>query len=104
MTIPLLKSFTKQSLFWQQKLTNNVKISDEELYGYTNQGMDTPTTPGDCIPGLFQAMDSLNPGLDSDFDESLAIPEQFSDEKIKEETDASSMYSVNKSTCSNTAL
>lgn len=58
--------------------------------------MDTPTTPGECIPGLFQAMDSLNPGLDSDFDESLAIPEQFSSiedkSEDKEETDAGSMY------------
>ncbi|XP_072941538.1 phospholipase D1 isoform X2 [Epargyreus clarus] len=59
--------------------------------------MDTPTpgtTPGDCIPGLFQHLDSLNPCPDSDFDESLAVPESLSVidiDKIgsKEETDYS---------------
>ncbi|KAL4704091.1 hypothetical protein ACJJTC_016349 [Scirpophaga incertulas] len=43
--------------------------------------MDTPTpnnVAGDCIPGLFQRMDSLSPGIDSDFDESLAVPESLS--------------------------
>lgn len=43
--------------------------------------MDTPTpttATEDCIPGLFQAMDSLNPTLDSDFDETLAVPESLS--------------------------
>ncbi|KAG6464581.1 hypothetical protein O3G_MSEX014615 [Manduca sexta] len=42
--------------------------------------MDTPTpvTPGDCLPGLFQTMDSLTTALDSDLDESLAVPESLS--------------------------
>lgn len=44
--------------------------------------MDTPTPAGDaageCLPGFFQTMDSLSPGLDSDFDESLAVPESLS--------------------------
>lgn len=43
--------------------------------------METPTpsgVPGDCLPGFFQTMDSLSPGVDSDFDESLAIPESLS--------------------------
>lgn len=40
--------------------------------------VSTPTTPGDCLPGLFQHMDSLSPGLDSEFDESLAVPESLS--------------------------
>lgn len=65
--------------------------SDEELYSYTNHGMDTPTpsSAGDCIPGFIQAMDSLSPTLDSEFDVSLAVPESLSviDEKTKEETD-----------------
>ncbi|XP_026326584.1 phospholipase D2 [Hyposmocoma kahamanoa] len=43
--------------------------------------METPTpsgAPGDCLPGLFQRMDSLNPGMDTEFDESLAVPESLS--------------------------
>ncbi|XP_041973451.1 phospholipase D2 isoform X2 [Aricia agestis] len=42
--------------------------------------MDTPTpttAPGDCLQGIFQNLDSL-PGIDSDFDESLAVPESLS--------------------------
>ncbi|CAH2244300.1 jg2602 [Pararge aegeria aegeria] len=69
----------------------------EELYSYTNYGMETPTpttTPGDCFQNVFQNLDSLSsPCLDSDFDESLAVPESLSVidvEKQKEETDASS--------------
>lgn len=57
------------------------ELTDEQLYGYTNYGMDTPTpsaAPGDCIPGLFQQLDSLSPTLDSEFDESLAVPESLS--------------------------
>lgn len=55
--------------------------------------METPTpstTPGDCLPGFFQTLDSLSPTLDSEFDVSLAVPESLSviDEKNKEETDA----------------
>ncbi|CAB3220831.1 unnamed protein product [Arctia plantaginis] len=60
---------------------HNLIKRDEQLYSYTNYGMDSPTpttTPGDCIPGLFQQLDSLNPTLDSEFDESLAIPESLS--------------------------
>lgn len=56
-------------------------FSDEQLYGYTNYGLDTPTpmsASGDCLPGFFPAMDSLSPGMDSDFDESLAVPESLS--------------------------
>lgn len=57
--------------------------------------MDTPTPNGDCLQGIFQNLDSLSPGVDSDFDESLAVPESLSvidTEKAnnKEETDASS--------------
>lgn len=51
----------------------------------------TPSTPGDCLQGVFQNLDSLNPGIDSDFDESLAVPESLSIidiEKAKEEVDA----------------
>ncbi|CAG4987978.1 unnamed protein product [Parnassius apollo] len=53
----------------------------------------TPTTPGDCLPGIFQQLDSLATCVDSDFDESLAVPESLSVidvDKIvnKEETDA----------------
>ncbi|XP_052738027.1 phospholipase D2 isoform X2 [Bicyclus anynana] len=58
--------------------------------------METPTpttTPGDCFQNVFQHMDSLSsPCADSDFDESLAVPESLSVidlEKHKEETDAS---------------
>uniref|UniRef100_A0A2A4JXB6 Phospholipase n=1 Tax=Heliothis virescens TaxID=7102 RepID=A0A2A4JXB6_HELVI len=44
--------------------------------------MDTPTSApsgsGDCLQGFFPTMDSLSPGLDSDFDESLAVPESLS--------------------------
>ncbi|XP_053600044.1 phospholipase D2 isoform X2 [Plodia interpunctella] len=41
--------------------------------------MDTPTpTTGDCMQGIFQPMDSLTQTLDSDFDESLAVPESLS--------------------------
>lgn len=43
--------------------------------------METPTpgaAPGDCLPGLFQQLDSMTPTLDSDFDESLAVPESLS--------------------------
>lgn len=43
--------------------------------------MDTPTPTaetGHSIPGLFQRLDSLSPGIDSDFDESLAVPESLS--------------------------
>ncbi|KAJ8724801.1 hypothetical protein PYW07_015759 [Mythimna separata] len=60
---------------------HNLIKRDEQLYGYTNYGMDTPTPAadgGDCLPGFFQTMDSLSPGLDSDFDESLAVPESLS--------------------------
>ncbi|XP_030037731.2 uncharacterized protein LOC115453196 [Manduca sexta] len=59
---------------------HNLIKRDEELYSYTNYGMDTPTpvTPGDCLPGLFQTMDSLTTALDSDLDESLAVPESLS--------------------------
>lgn len=57
-------------------------LPDEQLYGYTNYGMDTPTpgadASGDCLQGFFHTMDSLSPGLDSDFDESLAVPESLS--------------------------
>ncbi|KOB76440.1 Phospholipase D1, partial [Operophtera brumata] len=72
---------------------HNLIKRDEELYGYTNYGMETPTpstTPGDCLPGLFQTLDSLSPTLDSEFDVSLAVPESLSviDDKTKEETDA----------------
>ncbi|XP_038213563.1 phospholipase D2 isoform X2 [Zerene cesonia] len=52
----------------------------------------TPSTPGDCLQGVFQTLDSLTPGLDSDFDECLAVPESLSVieiDKGKEETDAS---------------
>ncbi|XP_045492782.1 phospholipase D2 isoform X2 [Colias croceus] len=52
----------------------------------------TPSTPGDCLQGVFQTLDSLTPGLDSDFDECLAVPESLSVieiDKCKEETDAS---------------
>lgn len=55
--------------------------TDEQLYGYTNYAMETPTpatASGDCLHGFFQTMDSLSPGLDSDFDESLAVPESLS--------------------------
>ncbi|XP_050341987.1 phospholipase D2 isoform X2 [Nymphalis io] len=77
---------------------HNLIKRDEELYGYTNYGMETPTpstTPGDCLQGILQNLDSLTPtGVDSDFDESLAVPESLSVidvDKInnKEETDAS---------------
>ncbi|KAJ0179151.1 hypothetical protein K1T71_004863 [Dendrolimus kikuchii] len=60
---------------------HNLIKRDEELYSYTNYAMETPTpttAAEDCIPGFFQAMDSLNPTLDSDFDESLAVPESLS--------------------------
>ncbi|XP_026745691.1 phospholipase D2 isoform X1 [Trichoplusia ni] len=60
---------------------HNLIKRDEQLYGYTNYGMDTPTpmsASGDCLPGFFPAMDSLSPGMDSDFDESLAVPESLS--------------------------
>ncbi|CAG9562934.1 unnamed protein product [Danaus chrysippus] len=72
---------------------HNLIKRDEELYGYTNYGMEpqTPSTPGDCLQGVFQNLDSLNPGIDSDFDESLAVPESLSIidiEKAKEEVDA----------------
>lgn len=58
-------------------------LSDEQLYSYTNYGMDTPTPTtagefGDCLPTFIQAMDSLSPTLDSEFDESLAVPESLS--------------------------
>ncbi|KAJ2950830.1 hypothetical protein O0L34_g9101 [Tuta absoluta] len=62
---------------------HNLIKRDEELYGsYTNYAME-PATPssaaGDCIPGLFQHMDSLTGGgMDSEFDESLAVPESLS--------------------------
>lgn len=67
---------------------------DEELYSYTNYSMETPTpsSPGDCLQGIFQNLDSLTPGMDSDFDECLAVPESLSvieTDKCKEETDAS---------------
>ncbi|XP_045763314.1 phospholipase D2 isoform X1 [Maniola jurtina] len=75
---------------------HNLIKRDEELYGYTNYGMETPTpttTPGDCFQSVLQNLDSLSsPCLDSDFDESLAVPESLSvidAEKHKEETDAS---------------
>lgn len=53
----------------------------------------TPTTPGDCLPGLFQQLDSLATYVDSDFDESLAVPESLSVIDVdkagnREETDA----------------
>ncbi|XP_075972616.1 phospholipase D isoform X2 [Anticarsia gemmatalis] len=60
---------------------HNLIKRDEQLYGYTNYGMETPTpatTPGDCLPGFFQQLDSLSPTLDSEFDESLAVPESLS--------------------------
>ncbi|CAF4949483.1 unnamed protein product [Pieris macdunnoughi] len=73
---------------------HNLIKRDEELYSYTNQGMETPTpsSPGDCLQGIFQNLDSLTPGIDSDFDECLAVPESLSVieiDKCKEETDAS---------------
>lgn len=66
--------------------SHNLIIRDEQLYGYTsytNYGMDTPTpapsASGDCLAGFtFPTMDSLSPVLDSDFDESLAVPESLS--------------------------
>ncbi|KAM3968327.1 phospholipase D [Aphomia sociella] len=77
---------------------HNLIKRDEQLYGYTNYGMDTPTpttTPGDCLQGIFQPLDSLNPGLDSDFDESLAIPESIIDiDKTKEEPDSAPLSSA----------
>ncbi|XP_013141535.1 PREDICTED: phospholipase D2 [Papilio polytes] len=73
---------------------HNLIKRDEEQYSYTNYGMETPTptTPGDCLPGIFQQLDSLA-GVDSDFDESLAVPESLSVIDVnkidnKEETDA----------------
>ena len=75
-----------------------LNFTDEELYSYTNYGMDTPTTPqGDCLQGIFQNLDSLTPGVDSDFDESLAVPESLSvidTDKLnnKEEIDASCKF------------
>ncbi|CAH2091665.1 unnamed protein product [Euphydryas editha] len=76
---------------------HNLIKRDEQLYSYTNYGMDqgTPTPAGDCLQGIWQNLDSLTPtGMDSDFDESLAVPESLSVidvEKVnnKEETDAS---------------
>ncbi|CAK1551566.1 unnamed protein product [Leptosia nina] len=73
---------------------HNLIKRDEALYGYTNPGMDppTPSTPGDCFQGVFQNLDSLTPGIDSDFDECLAVPESLSVievDKCKEETDSS---------------
>lgn len=59
--------------------------------------MDTPTPTvtgtGDCIHGIFSQLDSLT-AIDSDFDESLAVPESLSvieTDKAgsKEETDTS---------------
>ncbi|XP_045534093.1 phospholipase D2 isoform X1 [Papilio machaon] len=80
----------------QNELTlsfHNLIKRDEEQYSYTNYGMETPTptTPGDCLPGIFQQLDSLA-GVDSDFDESLAVPESLSVIDVnkidnKEETD-----------------
>lgn len=58
----------------------------------------TPTPTGDCLHGIWQNLDSLTPtGVDSDFDESLAVPESLSVidiEKVnnKEETDAAGKY------------
>ncbi|XP_049865149.1 phospholipase D2 isoform X2 [Pectinophora gossypiella] len=43
--------------------------------------METPTpsaATGDCLTDFFQQLDSLTPGMDSDFDESLAVPESLS--------------------------
>ncbi|CAH0717450.1 unnamed protein product, partial [Brenthis ino] len=59
---------------------HNLIIRDEQRYSYTNYGMDTPTpsSQGDCLHGIFQNLDSLSPGVDSDFDESLAVPESLS--------------------------
>nr|XP_013190121.1 unnamed protein product [Amyelois transitella] len=58
---------------------HNLIKRDEELYGYTNYAMETPTpTTGDCMQGIFHPMDSLTQALDSDFDESLAVPESLS--------------------------
>ncbi|GBP07269.1 Phospholipase D1 [Eumeta japonica] len=63
---------------------------DEQLYGYTNYGMETPTPtpsgPGECFPELFNKLDSLNP-IDSDFDESLAVPESLSVIEINDKID-----------------
>lgn len=82
-------------MFINKNIILKILITDEELYSYTNEAMDTPTpnTAGDFIPGVFQRMDSFGPGLDSDFDESLAIPESLSiidklDNKENEEVDA----------------
>lgn len=68
-------------------------ISDEDLYSFTNYGMDTATpTPGggDCLQGVFNHLDSMTP-IDSEFDESLAVPESLSvieiDKYCKDETD-----------------
>lgn len=66
---------------WPWKDIWKFHFPDEELYGYTNYAMDTPTPSGpagDCLPGLFQRMDSLSPGMDSEFDECLAVPESLS--------------------------
>ncbi|XP_061706490.1 phospholipase D2 [Cydia pomonella] len=71
---------------------HNLIKRDEELYSYTNYGMDTPTPSSaqDCLQ-MFTKFDS-NPGPDSDFDLSLAVPESLSmietDKSGKEETDA----------------
>lgn len=60
--------------------------------------MDTPTpsaTPADCLPGVVQMFDSMNPGPDSDFDLSLAVPEsviELERTDNKEETDAVGEY------------
>ncbi|XP_068628198.1 phospholipase D1 [Battus philenor] len=78
---------------------HNLIKRDEEQYSYTNYAMETPTptTPGDCLPGIFQQLDSLATCVDSDFDESLAVPESLSVIDVskvgnKEETDASAPH------------
>lgn len=69
----------------------SVKFSDEEQYSYTNYAMETPTPGSDCLPDMFSRLDSLT-AIDSDFDESLAVPESLSviedKSENKEETDA----------------
>ncbi|XP_048480960.1 phospholipase D2 [Plutella xylostella] len=70
---------------------HNLIKRDEEQYSYTNYAMETPTPGSDCLPDMFSRLDSLT-AIDSDFDESLAVPESLSviedKSENKEETDA----------------
>ncbi|XP_050681584.1 phospholipase D2 isoform X1 [Leptidea sinapis] len=72
---------------------HNLIKRDEQLYSYTNYGMETPTptSGGDCLHGVFQNLESLTPCMDSDFDESLAVPESLSIIEVdkKDERDSS---------------